>query len=108
MIMYDVIIIGGGIVGLSTGYELLKRNPSLKVIILEKEPEIGLHQSGHNSGLIHSGIYYKPSSLKTQSYRWGIHLLLNFYYQHDIPYDVCSKVIVATNKWGNEYLGYTP
>ena len=68
MIMYDVIIIGGGIVGLSTGHDLLKQNPSLKVIILEKEPKIGLHQSGHNSGVIHSGIYYKPGSFKTQSW----------------------------------------
>ena len=94
--MYDVIIIGGGIVGLSTGYELLKKNPSLKVIILEKEPEIGLHQSGHNSGVIHSGIYYKPGSLKAINCRRGINLLLEFCNHHNIPYDMCGKVIVAT------------
>ena len=66
--MYDVIIIGGGIVGLSTGYELLKQDQSLKIIILEKESQIGFHQSGHNSGVIHSGIYNKPGSFKTQSW----------------------------------------
>ena len=96
MIMYDVIIIGGGIVGLSTGYEFLKQNQSLKIIILEKESEIGLHQSGHNSGVIHSGIYYKPSSLKAQNCPRGIHLLLNFCDYQDILYDVCGKVIVAS------------
>ncbi|SVB87874.1 uncharacterized protein METZ01_LOCUS240728, partial [marine metagenome] len=62
--MVDVTIIGGGIVGLAAGHELLKQNPSLKVILLEKEPQVGQHQTGHNSGVIHSGIYYKPGSLK--------------------------------------------
>ena len=93
--MVDVTIIGGGIVGLATGYQLLEYDSSLTLVILEKEPEIGQHQSGHNSGVIHSGIYYKPGSLKAQNCRRGIHLLLNFCDQHDIPYDVCGKVIVA-------------
>ena len=96
--MVDVTIIGGGIVGLATGYQLLEYDSSLKLVILEKEPEIGQHQSGHNSGVIHSGIYYKPGSLKAQNCRRGIHLLLNFCDQHDIPYDICGKVIVATSQ----------
>ncbi len=62
--MVDVTIIGGGIVGLATGYQILEYDSSLKLVILEKEPEIGQHQSGHNSGVIYSGIYYKPGSLK--------------------------------------------
>ena len=95
--MVDVTIIGGGIVGLATGYQLLEYDSSLKLVILEKEPEIGQYQSGHNSGVIHSGIYYKPGSLKAQNCRRGIHLLLNFCDQHDIPYDVCGKVIVAAH-----------
>ena len=94
--MVDVTIIGGGIVGLATGYQLLEYDSSLKLVILEKEPEIGQHQSGHNSGVIHSGIYYKPGSLRAQNCRRSIHLLLNFCDQHDIPYDVCGKVIVAS------------
>lgn len=96
--MYDVIIIGGGIVGLATGYELIKQNPNLKVILLEKEPELGQHQTGHNSGVIHSGIYYKPGSLKAKNCRRGINLLLKFCDNHNIPYDMCGKIILATSK----------
>ena len=62
--MYDVIIVGGGIIGLATGHALLNQNPTLKLALLEKESEVGQHQTGHNSGVIHSGIYYKPGSLK--------------------------------------------
>ena len=96
--MYDVIIIGGGIVGLATGYELLKKNPNLKVILLEKEPKLGQHQTGHNSGVIHSGIYYKPGSLKARNCRRGINLLLKFCDSHNIPYDMCGKIILATSE----------
>ena len=96
--MVDITIIGGGIVGLAAGYELLKQNPSLKVMLLEKEPQVGLHQTGHNSGVIHSGIYYKPGSLKAINCRRGIELLLEFCNHYDISYDMCGKVIVATTK----------
>tara|TARA_Y100000816_G_scaffold226665_1_gene171700 strand:+ start:807 stop:1997 length:1191 start_codon:yes stop_codon:yes gene_type:complete len=96
--MYDVTIIGGGIVGLATGYGLLKRNPGLKIVILEKESKVGQHQTGHNSGVIHSGIYYKPGSLKALNCRQGINLLLEFCNQNDISFEMCGKVIVATSE----------
>jgi len=96
--MVDVTIIGGGIVGLAAAHELLKQKPSLKVILLEKEPQVGQHQTGHNSGVIHSGIYYKPGSLKAINCRRGIELLLEFCNHYDISYDMCGKVIVATTE----------
>ena len=96
--MYDVTIIGGGIVGLATGHALLNQNPNLKIVILEKEQKVGQHQTGHNSGVIHSGIYYKPGSLKALNCRQGINLLLEFCNHHNIPYEMCGKVIVATSE----------
>tara|TARA_Y100000590_G_scaffold177610_2_gene202804 strand:- start:3708 stop:4901 length:1194 start_codon:yes stop_codon:yes gene_type:complete len=96
--MIDITIVGGGIVGLAAAYELLKQNPSLKVILLEKESKIGQHQSSHNSGVIHSGIYYRPGSLKAMNCRRGIELLMEFCNNYDIPYNMCGKVIVATGE----------
>jgi len=96
--MYDVTIIGGGIVGLATGHALLNQNPALKIVLLEKESKVGQHQTGHNSGVIHSGIYYKPGSLKAINCRRGINLLQEFCNHHNIPYDMCGKVIVATSE----------
>ena len=93
----DVAVIGGGIIGLSTAYHLLKKHPGLKVKVLEKEHEIAQHQTGNNSGVIHSGIYYKPGSLKAQNCISGYHKLLNFCDQHNIKYDLCGKIIVATS-----------
>ena len=95
--MYDITIIGGGILGLATGYNLLKKNPSLKLNILEKEPRVGQHQTGNNSGVIHSGIYYKPGSLKAINCRKGIKKLIDFCIEFNIPYDICGKLIIATN-----------
>ena len=94
---YDVIIIGGGIVGLATAYKLLEQKPELKLRILEKEKSIGLHQSGHNSGVIHSGIYYKPGSVKAKNCRRGVEELLLFCDKFNVQYDLCGKVIVAVN-----------
>ena len=94
--MFDVIIIGGGIVGLATGYQILKDDPSKKLLIIEKETDVGMHQTGHNSGVIHSGIYYKPGSLKAKNCRYGIGLLHEFCEKNDIPYEMCGKLIVAT------------
>jgi L-2-hydroxyglutarate oxidase len=74
----DVLIIGGGIVGLSTGYQLLKLNENLKVTILEKENAVAKHQTGNNSGVIHSGIYYKPGSLKAQNCLRGYDMIMVF------------------------------
>ena len=88
--MDDVAIIGGGIIGLATGNAILERNPKLKVVILEKESKIGQHQTGHNSGVIHSGIYYKPGSLKAKTCRQGISLLMEFCRNNHINYDMCG------------------
>ena len=95
--MDDVIIIGGGIVGLATAYKLLEQKPELKLRILEKEKSTGLHQSGHNSGVIHSGIYYKPGSVKAKNCRRGVEELLLFCDKFNVQYDLCGKVIVAVN-----------
>lgn len=82
--------------GLATAYRLLMRDSDLRVIVLEKETAVGRHQSGHNSGVIHSGVYYKPGSLKATNCRAGKAALEAFCEEHDIPYDRCGKVIVAT------------
>ena len=95
--MDDVIVIGGGIVGLATAYKLLEQKPELKLRILEKEKSIGLHQSAHNSGVIHSGIYYKPGSMKAKNCRHGVEELLLFCDKFNVQYDLCGKVIVAVN-----------
>lgn len=95
----DVVIIGGGIVGLASAWNILKLNPSLKVAVLEKEAQVAAHQTGHNSGVIHSGIYYKPGSLKAQNCIGGYHMLLEFCREHGIRFDLCGKLIVATDEW---------
>ena len=95
----DVVIIGGGIVGLASAWNILKQNPGLKVAILEKEAQLAAHQTGHNSGVIHSGIYYKPGSLKAQNCIGGYHMLLDFCREHGIRFDLCGKLIVATDDW---------
>jgi len=95
---FDVIIVGAGIVGLATGIKLLEAKPGLKVLILEKEEEAALHQSSHNSGVIHSGIYYRPGSLKAKNCIDGYGKLLEFCDQHQIKYEICGKMIVATNE----------
>jgi L-2-hydroxyglutarate oxidase len=93
---FDVTIIGAGIVGLATAYKLLVKQPDLRLAILEKEPETARHQTGHNSGVIHSGIYYKPGSLKALNCRQGYQELLEFAKANHIQYEICGKVIVAT------------
>jgi L-2-hydroxyglutarate oxidase LhgO len=95
---YDVVVVGGGILGLATAMELLTRHPDLKLAVVEKEPEISAHQTGHNSGVIHSGIYYAPGSLKAKLCVQGVKLLTQFCDQHDIKYELCGKVIVATKE----------
>jgi len=95
---HDIIIAGGGIVGLATAYRLLEKYPSLKVLLVEKEGKVAAHQTGHNSGVIHSGIYYKPGSLKAQNCIQGYHDLLEFAKKHNIPHDLCGKIIVATTQ----------
>lgn len=96
--MYNVVIIGGGIVGLASALKLKEKNPKYKIAIVEKEKGLGEHQTGHNSGVIHSGIYYKPGSYKAKNCVDGYHKLLRFCDEEEIPYEICGKVIVATNK----------
>lgn len=93
-----VLIIGGGIVGLATAWRLLEARPDLKVTVLEKEQELAAHQTGHNSGVIHSGIYYRPGTLRARNCMEGYGELLRFCEEHAIPYDICGKVIVATQQ----------
>jgi len=96
--MYDVMIIGGGIVGLATALALSERFPYLKVLIIEKENDVGVHQTGHNSGVIHSGIYYKPGSLKARLAKEGNEAMFRFCREYGIPVERCGKVIVATEE----------
>lgn len=94
----DIIIIGGGIIGLATSYNFLQQYPNKTITILEKESELCSHQSKHNSGVLHSGIYYKPNSLKSINCRKGKHLLEDFCSKQNIPYKICGKLIVAVDK----------
>lgn len=93
----DVVVIGGGIVGLATAYRLLHRRPDTRLVVLEKESALARHQTGRNSGVLHSGIYYAPGSLKATNCRAGKQAMIAFCEQEDIPYDICGKVIVATS-----------
>jgi (S)-2-hydroxyglutarate dehydrogenase len=94
--MYDFVIIGGGIVGLSSGMALGKRYPNASILVLEKESNWAYHQTGNNSGVIHSGIYYKPGSFKAKFCRAGSRSMVEFCQEHGIAHEVCGKVIVAT------------
>ncbi|MCM3717656.1 L-2-hydroxyglutarate oxidase [Fictibacillus phosphorivorans] len=104
--MYDFIIVGGGIVGLSVGMALYERFEDAKVLLIEKEPQLALHQTGHNSGVIHSGIYYKPGSYKARFAREGSQSMTAFCKKHNIEHDICGKVIVATKKEELEQLNH--
>jgi L-2-hydroxyglutarate oxidase len=95
---YDVVVIGGGIVGLAVALEITRRFPRLRLLVVEKEERVARHQSGSNSGVIHSGVYYKPGSLKARLCVAGAAEMIAFCREHDIPYKVCGKVIVATTE----------
>lgn len=95
---YDIIIVGAGIVGLATALKIKEKKPELSVLILEKENEIAAHQTGHNSGVIHSGLYYKPGSQKAINCIRGYHMLVDFCNAHKIDYELCGKVVVATEE----------
>lgn len=101
---FDVAIIGGGIVGAATLYKLQLRNPNLKIALIEKERIVADHQTGHNSGVIHSGLYYTPGSLKATNCVKGRRELVEFSKQYGIKHDVCGKVVVATKESELPYL----
>jgi L-2-hydroxyglutarate oxidase len=90
-------IIGGGIVGLATAYRLLERKPDARVTVLEKEAAVAQHQSGHNSGVLHCGLYYRPGSRRARLAVRGIQQMVSFCQRHSVPHEVCGKVVVATN-----------
>jgi L-2-hydroxyglutarate oxidase len=96
--MYDYVIIGGGIIGLSTAWQLKKKLPDKRILLLEKESEVAFHQTGHNSGVIHAGVYYQPDSLKARFCREGHAATIQFCEENDIPFEQCGKVLVATNE----------
>src|SRR5688572_24199002 len=93
--MIDCTIVGGGIVGLATAYMLGRKQPGIKILLLEKEDQLAQHQTGRNSGVIHSGIYYKPGSFKARFAKAGSRSMVEFCEQHQLKHDVCGKVIVA-------------
>lgn len=96
---YDIVVIGGGIVGLATAYQTLKKKPGTKLALVEKENVLCKHQTGNNSGVIHSGLYYKPGSLKAKNCIGGYQMLLDFCNENEIPYELCGKVVVATDEF---------
>jgi len=93
----DVVVIGGGIVGLATALQLKQSKPDLRLILLEKEIVIAKHQTGNNSGVIHSGLYYKPGSMKATNCIRGYNMLVRFCKEHGVPFDLCGKIVVATS-----------
>lgn len=97
-VVFDVAIVGGGIVGAATFYKMQLRHPDLKIVLIEKEKELADHQTGNNSGVIHSGLYYKPGSLKAENCVKGRKELVAFAEEHNVPHDVCGKVVVAADE----------
>ena len=95
---YDIAIVGGGIVGLATAFQLQKKFPKLNLVVFEKEKELAFHQTGRNSGVIHSGLYYKPGSFKAKNCVEGRKQLVKFAKENNLNYDVCGKIVVAINE----------
>ncbi len=97
MTVYDYIIIGGGIVGMSTAWQLKRLQPNARILVLEKEADLGLHQTGRNAGVIHAGIYYQPGSLKADFCHRGVEATMQFCRDAGVPFEQCGKLLVATN-----------
>ena len=96
--MHDLAIIGGGIVGLATAYRLTQQYPDHSIVVIEKEDDVAAHQTGHNSGVIHSGVFYEPGSLKAENCREGKRALVDFCEAHNVDHEMCGKVVVATDE----------
>ena len=95
---YDIVLIGGGIVGVATAWKLTQCYPDASILLIEKESFLSRHQTGHNSGVIHAGVYYKPGSLKAEFCKQGLAQTIAFCREHNLPYEQCGKLLVATNK----------
>ena len=96
--IYDITVVGGGIVGTATAYKLQLKYPNLKILLIEKEPHLADHQTGNNSGVIHSGLYYKPGSAKAKTCVDGRKQLVQFAKEHHIKHEVCGKVVAAVDE----------
>ena len=99
---FDYIIIGGGIVGVSTAWQLQLQYPQKRIAIIEKETQFACHQTGHNSGVIHAGVYYQPGSLKAKFCKEGVQATIKFCQDNNIHYEQCGKLLVATNALEHE------
>ena len=95
---FDLSVVGGGIVGLATAYKLQLKYPKINIVVLEKEKELAFHQTGRNSGVIHSGLYYKPGTHRANNCVDGRIQLVNFAKEQSIRYDVCGKIVLAVNQ----------
>ena len=95
---FDIVVVGGGIVGLASAYKIAKSHPQVRIGVLEKEDHVAGHQTGHNSGVIHSGLYYKPGSAKAATCMAGRREMIEFTETHNIPHEICGKLIVATSE----------
>lgn len=95
---FDIVVIGGGIVGLACAYKLAMKHPDIRLAVVEKEERLAAHQTGHNSGVIHSGLYYKPGSVKAVTCAAGRKQLIEFARTHDIPHEICGKIVVASDQ----------
>ena len=94
---FDLIVVGGGLVGLSSAYKIQMSNPKMRILIIEKEKDLAFHQSGRNSGVLHSGLYYKPGSYRAKNCVEGRLEMVEFARKHGVNHDVCGKLVVATN-----------
>jgi len=97
-VIYNFIVVGGGIVGLATALRILEAKPGAKLLLLEKESALGRHQTGHNSGVLHAGLYYKPGSLKAKLAVEGLRQMVDFCRRHKVAHEQCGKIVVATEQ----------
>ena len=102
--LYDLVIVGGGIVGVATAFRIQEKHPVLKIVLFEKEEVLANHQTGNNSGVIHSGLYYSPGSFKAKYCVEGRHQLVDFVKEHNVAHDICGKVVVAVEDFEKPYL----